>query len=362
MNICYVLGGFSSGGIGRVVSILANEQCNREKYHVHAVTLFKPQKEDIYKLDKKINREFLIENQSSVRRVLPKAVFRLRKYIKENNIDIVIACGNVFYPIVVLASIGISRTICWEHSNIFNTNDNMGQTALRWFASKFSNEVVTLTECDKNAWMKKFRTKRIRRIYNPIDNKLYKYTSQYDVHSNKIVSVGRFGYQKYFETIPQIAMKLDNYLKDWEWHIFGDGETRAKITKQIEELGLSNKVIFEGQVDNIYERYKEFSLMVMTSRYEGFPMSLLEGAANFLPLISFDVKTGPDEIIEDNQNGFLITFDDIDDFAKKIGKLLLDDSLRKKMSNKSKEKAEQFKVDNIVEEWDRLLKELKYEP
>lgn len=360
MNICYVLGGFTNGGIGRVVSILANEQSNLEGYEVHVINLYKPDKREIYNLNSEIKRGYLLTKKCKhVRSIVFKSAKILRNYIKENNIDIVIACGNVFYPIALLASFKIAKTICWEHSNIFNTNDNKGQNILRFIASKFSDQVVTLTDYDKNGWIKKFKTKRIQRIYNPIDKSITSYIKEYDKKSKKIISVGRFGYQKHFDIVPLIAEKLLSYTEDWEWHIYGDGEMLESIRDELNKKNLQQKVILKGQVNNIYELYNNYSFMVMTSRYEGFPMTLLEGSANSLPLISFDVATGPNEIIEENKNGFLVELDDIDILVEKINEILSNDSLREEMSLYSGRKSKKFNINTILEEWDKLFKRIK---
>lgn len=359
MKICYILGGFTSGGIGRVVSILANYQI-RQKNEIYIITLFPAQKHEIYYLDSSIKRDYLIDEPQSVRKVLIKAATKLKNYLKNNEIDILIACGNVFFPIALLASkIRKTRVICWEHSNIYNVSDNMGQTQLRWLACKLADMVVVLTDCDKNGYEKKYRAKKITRIYNPIDPELYKTKIKRKSDSKcRIISVGRFGYQKHFEMIPEIAKELKKYTNQWEWHIFGDGETIEDVKDMVREYALEDRIIFEGQVENIYERYSEFDIMVMTSRYEGFPMTLLEGCANGIPLISFNVLTGPDEIIEDGVNGFLIKEGDIAECALKIAELINNPQIRLKMKKQSPYIADKFKIENIVNQWSVLFKKI----
>ena len=138
MKICFVLGGLKSGGIGRVVSILANRLAKQyEDCEVHILTTCPPEENEIYKLDPIIKRDYLVEEYTSMKKILFRFTRRLRKYLKENNIDIVIGCGNIYYLPVLLASQCISKNICWEHSNVYNNNDNQGQTILRKLASRF---------------------------------------------------------------------------------------------------------------------------------------------------------------------------------------------------------------------------------
>lgn len=354
MKICYLLGGFSSGGIGRVVSILANQQIFKN-HTVYAVTLFPNVEKEIYTLSPEVHRWCILEKKKPVRYVLPKAAYLLRKYIKKNSIDLIIACGNVMYPVALLAYSKTTKVIYWEHSNVFNTNDNKGQTALRWLASKFATKIITLTDCDKNGFVKKFHSQKIQRIYNPIDPELFISNSTFNLNSKKIISVGRFCYQKYFEQIPIIAKKLKEITNDWEWHIYGTGETIQTVKILAKQLDVADKLFFEGQVSSLYKEYNKYACIVMTSRYEGFPMTLLEAAANALPLISYDVLTGPNEIISSGKNGYLIPFGDTDQMALKISMILKNDNLRSELSKNSLLTTSKFCVNQIVNEWEILF-------
>ena len=96
----------------------------------------------------------------------------------------------------------------------------------------------------------------------------------------------------------------------------------------------------------------------MTSRYEGFPMTLLEGAAKGLPMISFDIPTGPNEIIKNGENGFLCQDNGNGDMIEKIQLLMKKEELRIKMSEKSRKTAEYFSVNKILKSWNTLLETL----
>lgn len=89
----------------------------------------------------------------------------------------------------------------------------------------------------------------------------------------------------------------------------------------------------------------------MTSRYEGFPMSLLEGMATRTPLVSFDIPTGPNEIIVNEKNGFLITPFNIDQMAGKVIKLINKPEMRQQMGKKHGEYTKEFTIDRIVDKW-----------
>ena len=78
---------------------------------------------------------------------------------------------------------------------------------------------------------------------------------------------------------------------DYKWLILGDGEDKEKLENKIKEYNLEDKLILKGKVSNVEDYYKNSALYVMTSRFEGLPMTLLE-AKNFkLPIVSFDCQT-----------------------------------------------------------------------
>lgn len=177
----------------------------------------------------------------------------------------------------------------------------------------------------------------------------------------RIVTVGRADPVKGYEMLIQIAQIVQPFLKGWEWHIWGDfsGEYGLEIMKKSREKGLDNFVFFKGTAENMYEKYKEYSLYVMTSLYEGLPMVLLEAKANKLPIISFDCLTGPSEIIRDSIDGELIPVGDIENMAKSIILLANNPDKLNQYSDKTSDNLEKFSLESISRQWEKLLHSLK---
>ncbi|MFJ5717804.1 glycosyltransferase family 4 protein [Neobacillus sp. NPDC093127] len=361
MNVCFLLGGFSgTGGIGRVTSILANEICKSEGYKVHTLSFYNNQKEKNYVLDLRIKQDYLFQKPINMTKgILNGGISKLRKYLLNNDIDILVACGALYYPITILSSIGTkTKTICWEHSNVRNSKDHSYQLLSRRIGAKKANKVVTLTKHDQKMYLEKYRNNNVIQIYNPIDEEIFKYIKKYKADSKKIISVGRFSYQKNFELLIDIANNVLHKNRDWTWDIYGDGELRNTLETKIKEYKLENQLFLKGSVNNLYKHYPDYAFLVMTSRYEGFPMSLLEGMAHGLPLISFDVLTGPNEIIRNGDNGFLIESFDKQQMISNISFLIDNQEERIKMSYFSKEICEQYKINEIVNQWKSLFEEI----
>ncbi|MCI6861885.1 MAG: glycosyltransferase, partial [Prevotella sp.] len=111
---------------------------------------------------------------------------------------------------------------------------------------------------------------------------------------------------------------------------------------------------------DVNSKYEEASIYALSSRFEGFPMVLLEAASMSLPIVAFDCKTGPNEIIEDGKTGFLVEPENVEQFAEKLMILMKDDELRAEMGRKAFESSKRFTIDKIVSCWAELLKRLSF--
>lgn len=358
-NLGFVLDGFVGGGTARVTSIIANNLVQSKGYGCFALAYTQNGKSDIYQTDFPV--EYVYEHTVSMQTAILKHKYLgiLKSFVKKNKIDILVACGVQFYPVVTLvAKICGIKSICWEHINPTTKNDFKFQDQCRVLGAYTSDCNVVLTKSALKIYNDRFRFKRNIQIYNPIDPTLLDKNSIYNSNSKKIVSVGRLGYQKNFERLIEIASCIFKDNTEWSWDIYGEGPDREKLETLIKNKNLSGKVKLCGQVNNLYSLYENYAFMVMTSRYEGFPMTLLEGAAKGLPMISFDIPTGPNEIIKNGENGFLCQDNGNGDMIEKIQFLMKREKLRIKMSEKSRKTAEYFSVNKILESWNTLLETL----
>ena len=108
----------------------------------------------------------------------------------------------------------------------------------------------------------------------------------------------------------------------------------------------------------IEEEYLKSNMLVLTSNFEGLPLVLIEGMSFGLPLVSFDCKCGPSDIIRDGENGFLIKDKNIEVFADRVCRLIEDRDLHARMSTKALEYSKLYDVDNIMAQWTSLFDEL----
>lgn len=353
-NIAFLLTKVAErGGISRVASIITKEL---SAYNVHIIGY---QKKDEKGYDWGTNLTFhnLREDAPSMKKGIFAATFSLRKLLKENNISVMVACGNLVGPLGVFATwFSKCRLIFWSHSSFKgSTQKKKYRKIYEQFITLFSELTISLTKTDAENYRKHTFAKKVVHLYNPIDETLLQKKHVYNQDSKNIISVGRLTYSKRFDMLIELVKPILEQNSEWQLHIYGSGEQEEHLKNQIQELNLQDKVILKGQSNQLYELYGQYAMMVMTSEYEGFPMTLIEGMASALPLVSFDIPTGPNEIIREGENGYLIPAFDTQMMTEKIGDLVLNADTRTKMASAHAQYIEEFRLATIIAKWNEIL-------
>tara|TARA_R110001632_G_scaffold149851_4_gene267303 strand:- start:1290 stop:2378 length:1089 start_codon:yes stop_codon:yes gene_type:complete len=359
-KIAFIIGQVNNiGGIPRVVSLLTDSLEKTKLYDIHVISYLKGNNSG-YGWNDKIKFNYLLDNPKPLKKGIFKAALRLRKILISEKIDILIACGSLYGPLGVLSTRLLkTKAVYWDHSNFFENTSHQFKIQSKKFTAFFVEAVVPLTKHDKVNYEKHTKAKLVYQIYNPIDSKLENLKHEYDKSSKKIISVGRLTDQKNFLLLVDVAKIVLNKHPDWKWDIYGSGPLEQNIKDKIYENNLNDRVFLKGQSNHLYSLYKEYSFMVMTSKYEGFPMTLLEGLSNKLPLISFDIATGPNEIIEENKNGFLVPSLSIPEMAYKIIELIENQEKRVSFSKYNEKLIDNFNMNGITSSWTALFDKFK---
>lgn len=145
---------------------------------------------------------------------------------------------------------------------------------------------------------------------------------------------------------------------DWRLHVYGSGELHDQVVRWIEEKKLTSVVILHKPVDQIMDKYLESSLCVMSSRYEAFPLVLLEAMACGLPCVAFDCPHGPHHIIRNEEDGLLVNHLDTQALANAICRLIEDEPLRRQFGRQAQRNIQRFSKDMVMEQWKRLFDQL----
>ena len=361
MRLCFLHGGFCiHGGIERVLSIVAPALKDHGIAEVRCLALCDGEPLAMYGLPEDLTLDSLFTQRINMREALRRnGIPKLVRYLKSNQIDAIVACGVIYYPLACIAGrLAGVKTICWEHTNPGKKNEVAFESAARKVGALMSHRNVLISQAAYQYYCGHYRRKRNLVINNPAADELFENSQEYDSESRMLISVGRLTYQKNYSRLIDIAARVFEERDDWCWHIYGEGEDRSELERKIADYGLQGKVALKGAVDDLYSRYPGYAAIIMTSRYEGFPMVLIEAAAKGLPMVSFDIETGPKEIIQDGINGFLVPRDDMDRMISRLEMLMADPELRTRMSCAAKKSVEPFRVEQICEQWRKLFEEM----
>lgn len=194
-----------------------------------------------------------------------------------------------------------------------------------------------------------------------IPNAAYFIAERYsDLCSKQVVAVGRMDYQKGYDRLIKAweIVSHNPMFDDWNLAIYGQGEWKEMLEEMITERNLNSRISLNPPTNNIGKVYSESSMLVMSSNYEGFPMVMIEAMASGLPVVSFDFKCGPKDIIDNGENGFLVSNGDIDSLAETMMKLMADDELRKEMGEQAKKVVERYSEQKVMDKWVSLFENL----
>ena len=176
--------------------------------------------------------------------------------------------------------------------------------------------------------------------------------------SKTVVAAGRLSPQKAFARLVEAYAPIAKTHPDWQLHIYGKGPQEAALRQLIEDLGAGAQVRLMGYSTEFQSVLEGASIYAMSSRFEGFPMVLIEAMSKGLPLVSFDCPRGPAEIIVDGENGRLVPDGDIPVFTQALRELIEDGSLRARMGAASLERARQYESEAIARRWEVLFDQL----
>ena len=350
------------GGAERVLINLANSLS--EIYDVYIINLYKNQ--PAYPISTNINGLYYVnEKKPWTKYFIFEDMIWLKRFLKKEKIDVAISVGRGWPAIVSGACLGgAAKFIMWEHSGVYGLDleANKGNKLSKILFEKHLvcgfDKIVLLTENEIPLYKKRYpKVSHVDAIYNSIDDRLFADIPDYDVKACKLMTVGRIAFQKGYEYLVDVAQKVFARHPDWRWDIYGDGEAeyKEKIAALIRERGLEGRLTLCGNRSDIYDLYQNYGVYVMTSRYEGLPMVLLEAKVKKLPLVSFDINSGPSDIIEDGVSGYLVPPFDTDAMAERICELIEHPELRQKFSDHAWDNIDKFRKEAVVQKWVELI-------
>lgn len=178
-----------------------------------------------------------------------------------------------------------------------------------------------------------------------------------DAQNKRVIAVGRLDYQKGFDRLIRAwrIVQQNEAFHEWNLDIFGQGEWKEMLQQMIDEAGLQDSMRINQPTKQIGNEYVRSSILVMSSHYEGFPMVMIEAMACGLPVVSFDYKCGPKDIIRHGENGLLVHDGDIEGLAAAMMKLMDDEAYRKFLSDNAKKIISTYSEETVMNRWIALF-------
>jgi glycosyltransferase involved in cell wall biosynthesis len=180
-----------------------------------------------------------------------------------------------------------------------------------------------------------------------------------DLGSTTVLAAGRLTRQKGFDLLIPAWGRVAGDHPGWKLRIVGKGDQRAELKHLIEQHGVGDSVELAGPASNMGAEFGKASMFVLSSRFEGFPLILIEAMSKGLAVVSFDCPTGPSDILDDHRNGLLVPHKDVDALATAMGELMGDDELRRRCAVAAADAARAYSIEAIGPQWEELFQALR---
>ena len=342
MKVLFVTDTMHPGGSERVISVLANQFC--EKGIDTGIVCFRGV-DSFYQIDKRISAHYA-EVETNKASILSRGKW-LRAFCQQEKPDVVIPFMTAVYCLTIFSLLGTHIPII-ASERIDPTTTPWKRKILRWLLLRFTTHLVVQTEAIKLYYSEDLQ-KRCTVIYNPVDNTFF------DLpvvdRKKRFISVGRLSAQKNQKLLIDAFSSFLLDYPEFTLSIYGEGELEEELTKYILSKGLNGKVVLEGTSNNLAEELNRSYAFCLSSDFEGMSNAVLEAICVGIPVITTNVS-GIREIITEQKNGLVVPIRDCAAFKDAMMLLASDTALADRMRKENKEKGRaMFRTDSVVSKW-----------
>lgn len=372
-KITFLLLHLNYGGLEKQVTTLANELA--KSYDVELVVLYDLLNgKSFYKLNDNIKVKFVLKygpiKAKQLKEMLKKIkiielfkslakdikliftkYFGVRKIVNKMKTDVLISSRIEFSRQIKRRDI---LTISQEHSYV-DTPSYVKKVKKSFKNIKY---LVVMTDKAKENYQKWLNGNNTYTKVIKIPNAINSTNKKATLDSNQIISVGRLEDVKDFETLILVFSMCLAQNNNLRLEIVGDGSKKEELVNLCKSLNILDYVRFTGKLDSnqVEGEMLKSSLFLLTSKSESFSLVLVEASSLGIPCISFDIDVGPREIIKDGKNGFIIKDRNKELMKKKILEIMNSRHVRNEIGNNAKINAEKYYIENVVNEWKKILK------
>jgi glycosyltransferase involved in cell wall biosynthesis len=367
-RIVFLTSSLGAGGAERVLAALADYLCDLG--NDIAVVTIRSEEADFFRTSGCVDRAWL--GFEGLRwfhlRRLWKLFRSLRTELVTRRPEVLVSFLIKPSILALLASRGLRiPTVVSEHSVIARKDISLRNVLLRRFLYPMAGRVVLLTtgiEAELNALVPRCRTSVIP---NPLVPRKVPSTA-FSPHSDDpqnlgrvgplILAIGRLHPVKGFDFLLDAFAQLSAEVSSALLVILGEGDERPALEAQARRLGIADRVQFPGRKENIDAYLKVASVFVLSSRVEGFPVTLLEALSAGAPVVATRCSSGVTELIEDGVTGILVEPGSVSALASAMRRLLSDPTLARRLTRAGQDRSEKYSIDAVAQQWMELFREV----
>ncbi len=350
-KICLIIPSLHAGGMERVMSELISQFSKKENIELHLV-LYGIKREQFYKLPQNIiihKPGFEFNNKFRFISTV-KTIWAVRKIITKISPTTILSFGELWNSFVLIALLGKSYPVYL--SDRCQPDKNLGKlhNFLRKKLYPKATGIIAQTEIAKSIYLNQFKHNNIKVIGNPIRiiDKKHNITKE-----NIVLTIGRLITTKHHDELIKLFVKINN--PNWKLVIVGDDAIKqnnmSKLRALSKQLNAENQIVLAGKQSDVDSYYLKSKIFAFTSSSEGFPNVIGEAQSAGLPVVAFDCIAGPADLIENNQNGYLIPLFDYVQFEEKLRHLMDNSTICESMGNYAQISVKQFEANSISEKF-----------
>lgn len=356
MKIAYVIEDFCiKGGAERIIAEKANYLVSQFHHDVTIISIYSDNRLISYALEKgvtllSLNIPFTKKTKSPLKTLMNRIITLLKvwrafqKTINQLQPDI------IFYTMSLGALLlPLSKTKAKKVYESHLARSFTPYHQLFYAMERKADLIVCLTRGDAEEYK---HARKVETIPNFI-NRPSRTVDRYEV--KRAIAVGRLEYQKGFDRLIEAWKNVSEVCPNWHLDIYGEGSCQAQLEEQIDRLQLDQYITLCGRKDNIQDIYPDYSLHVMSSRYEGLPMVMIEAQAFGLPSVAFDFQNGASDIIKDGYNGLLVEQGNIKQLAEAIIKMAESNQMRQEYGKHALSMMQAYYREKIFDKWTDLI-------
>lgn len=341
-SIALIMPSLPSGGAEKVMSILANEFVSMN-IEVHLILFL----ENIvfFDIDERVIIHYPKYKKKNKMRIIYSfnSILFLRRKLIEIKPTASLTFGGRYNSFSIISALGLNINSFISDRSQPGISYGFLQDIINSYCYKFAKGIICQTIRSKELTTVKTKHKNIEIIANPIQSISNNNKSKEKI----IINVGRFVKDKNQEELIQIFNSI-NINDDWKLFFIGDGPTLNQCKELVKNIKREDSILFKGQLTDVISELQNAAIFAFTSKSEGFPNALAEALSCGCACISYNCVAGPSDLITNDDNGYLIPLNDINNYKLKLEELMKDEGKRNYYGNQGVSSVMKLNKNHVV--------------